>query len=125
MCIFEFMQLRLKNSIELFFHFIENQLIFNSVANFAIPFFQGSNLVWQTDTGEMFEFEGYSYFLVVVDCFSRKLFTRPLEKLDGDTVKKAFLNIIRTENNNIYPPQIEADLGKEYFKIKKYLQKRK
>lgn len=50
--------------------------------------------VVQVDLGHMFDFEGYKYFLLVIDCYSSKLFVEALKSKDSETVVKALKNVI-------------------------------
>ena len=67
----------------------------------------------------MFEYDNYKYFLLVVDCFSSKIFTVPLKQKDSQSVKNAFIKIFEEFNAKIY--EIQTDRGKEFLGITKKL----
>ena len=47
----------------------------------------------QADIAYMFEYETFKYFLLVIDCFSSKIFTIPLKSRDSSSVAIAFAEI--------------------------------
>ena len=67
----------------------------------------------QADIAYMFEFNGFRYFLLVVDCFSSKVFTLPLANKDSKSVANAFGIIFEQFGAKIY--EIQTDRGKEFF----------
>lgn len=72
----------------------------------------------QSDLAYMFEFEGYKYFVVVIDCYSGKVFAEAIKDKTSDTVKKVLLKLI---NLFEYPiTKFECDQGTEYSKFKQY-----
>ena len=66
----------------------------------------------QADLAYMYDFEGFSYFLLVVDCFSSKLFVEPLKNRDSLSVTKAFKTILKEFKSKIY--NIQTDRGSEF-----------
>jgi hypothetical protein len=60
----------------------------------------------------MYEYNGYKYFLLVVDGFSSKVFVRPLKTKDSLTVSKALEDIFQEFNSQIYV--FETDRGSEF-----------
>jgi hypothetical protein len=60
----------------------------------------------------MYEYDGYKYFLLVVDGFSSKIFVRPLKTKDSLTVSKALEDIFKEFNSQIYV--FETDRGTEF-----------
>ncbi len=66
----------------------------------------------QADIAYMFEFNSYKYFLIAVDCFSSKTFAVPLKSKDSKVVAKAFEEIFKEFNGQIY--EIQTDRGKEF-----------
>lgn len=71
------------------------------------------------------EVKGYKYFLLVIDAFSRLIFTRPLKSLSGNEGKRAFLDIVNKDNHGQLPKNIVAsDLGGEMSKLIPYLKKK-
>lgn len=66
----------------------------------------------QADLAYMFDYEGFKYFLLVVDCFSSKLFVEPLKDKSSASVTKAFKKIFSQFGTKIY--KIESDRGSEF-----------
>ena len=78
----------------------------------------------QADIAYMFEFKSYKYFLLVVDCFSGKIFTVPLKNKDSVSVAKAFEIVFQEFQADIY--EIQTDRGKEFLgPCKKLLSEKK
>ena len=72
------------------------------------------NYMWMTDTGYMIKFneanEGYSYFVVFIDTFSRYLIAEPLKSLRGAEMTKVLRAIFeKNKCENLY-----SDSGSEY-----------
>ena len=67
----------------------------------------------QADIAYMFEFNNFKYFLLVVDCFSSKIFTVPLKNKDSGSVCKAFQIILEQFQAQVY--EIQTDKGKEFL----------
>ena len=53
----------------------------------------GFGSLLQADLAVMFDKDGYKYFLVLCDVFSRHLFTEPLKDKTAETTKKALIKI--------------------------------
>ena len=66
----------------------------------------------QADIAQMFEFNGYKYFLLLIDCFSSKLFVKCLKTKNSDEVAKAFSDIFREFGTQIHV--LETDRGNTY-----------
>ena len=83
----------------------------------------GSNICWEADIADMHPREdyGFRYFLVVVDIFSRKLFTYPMANREHMSLKKGFEHAYK-ENNNKWPEKIEGD--NEIATLKKWFKER-
>jgi hypothetical protein len=84
----------------------------------------------QADIAYMFEYDSYKYFLLLIDCFSSKVFTYPLKLRDSKTVAKAFEELLTQFKSQIY--EIQTDRGKEFqgackelFRKKKILYRQK
>ena len=84
----------------------------------------------QADIAYMFDYSGYKYFLLAVDCYSSKVFTIPLKSKDSKVVAEAFKQIFSEFKSKIY--EIQTDRGKEFlgsckkvFKEEKILYKTK
>jgi hypothetical protein len=67
----------------------------------------------QADIAYMFNFDGFKYFLLAVDCFSSKVFVVPLKSKESKAVAKAFEEIISKFDAPIY--EIQTDRGKEFL----------
>ena len=67
-------------------------------------------LFYKADLAQMFDYEDYKYFLLVVDAFSSKVFVRPLKSKTSLVVKDAFEHIFQEFNAKIY--KLETDRGK-------------
>ena len=59
----------------------------------------------QADIAFMYPFEDFKYFLLVVDCFSLKIFVEPLKSKDSQTVAEAFKKIFKKFGAIIYEIQ--------------------
>jgi hypothetical protein len=78
----------------------------------------------QADIAYMYEFEGFKYFLLLIDGFSSKIFVEPLKSKDSDAVSEAFKNIFANFNAKIYV--LQTDSGGEFFgKSKKLFAEKK
>lgn len=66
----------------------------------------------QCDLAQMFNFNGYIYFLLLIDCYSSKLFVKPLKNKKSETVTKALEEIIISFKSQIYV--LESDRGSEF-----------
>jgi hypothetical protein len=78
---------------------------------------------WQADLSEMFERDGYKYFLCVVDVFSQKCLTRKLKDKKAVTVADAFNYIFREAGGTFSCLMIETDCGSEFKGNKKFFEK--
>ena len=67
----------------------------------------------QADIAYMFNFDDYKYFLLLIDCFSSKIFTVPLKSRDSKTVAEAFEKLFEEFKGTIY--EIQTDRGKEFL----------
>jgi hypothetical protein len=77
----------------------------------------------QSDLAYMFPWETYLYFLLVVDCFSHKVFTVPLKSKTSAAVKKAFEKILKDFNGTIHV--LETDKGGEFVGCRKFFKEQK
>jgi len=72
----------------------------------------------QSDLAYVFEFKGYKYFVVVIDCYSGKVFAEAIKDKTSDTVKKVLIKLV---NQFEYPIiKFKCDQGTEYSKFKQY-----
>ena len=71
--------------------------------------------LWQIDLLDLQKFKsqnrGYRYLCVVIDCFSRFLWVKPLSNKTSKSIVKALALLIMTER----PKKIMADQGSEFF----------
>ena len=58
---------------------------------------------------------GYRYVLVVIDNFSKNVWTLPIKNKNAQTSKDSFENILMSSNTK--PNLIESDRGNEFYKI--------
>lgn len=76
---------------------------------------KGLNETWQADLAQ-FDFlasenKKYKFLLVVIDCFSKYVWARPLKSKTGSEVTHAFQSIL----NDRTPKNLQTDQGKEFF----------
>lgn len=73
--------------------------------------------LWQSDLGQLDLYskynKNYKFILVVIDCFSKFVWCRPLKTKTGDEVTKAFADIL--DNEKRHPENLQTDQGKEYY----------
>lgn len=78
---------------------------------------RGINDTLQMDLVEMIPYarfnKGYKYLLTVIDCFSKKAFTRPLKSKTGKEVTVAVKSVLAEIGSP--PKNIHTDQGKEFF----------
>ena len=67
-----------------------------------------SNRIFQADVAEMNESEGFRGYLLVIDCFSDKIYTVLLKQRTNEDLKRAFLKVFRM-NSGIRCEKIETD----------------
>jgi hypothetical protein len=77
----------------------------------------------QSDIAYMFPFNNFLYFLVVIDCFSSKLFVEPLKSKTSYAVQTAFEKIFDSFNAPIQ--ELQTDQGKEFLGCKKFFKEKK
>ena len=81
--------------------------------------------VWDSDTGNFAKFsdynDGYKYFAVFIDTFTRYLYTVPLKTLQGTEMSKAIKQVISESDRK--PVHLRNDGGGEYInrEVKKLL----
>jgi len=80
----------------------------------------------QGDLAVMWEDEGYSYFVLVVDVYSMNIYTRPLKTKLASEMKKALEDIF-INDFQLYPEKFETDQGGEFQAklMKKYYREKK
>ena len=74
------------------------------------------NYQWDSDTANMVKYkdynDGYGYFAVFIDIFSRFLYTFPLKTLSGSEMTKNFQRLINERGDK--PKKLRTDQGSEY-----------
>tara|TARA_B110000977_G_scaffold191787_1_gene264385 strand:+ start:940 stop:1662 length:723 start_codon:yes stop_codon:yes gene_type:complete len=84
----------------------------------------GINDLWQIDLMDMQKFKrqnsGYRYVCVIIDCFSKYVWLKPIKNKTGQSIVKALALLLMTER----PKLIQADQGTEFFnkKVSKMLE---
>ena len=66
----------------------------------------------QADIAYMFPYENFLYFLLVIDCFSLKVFVQPLTSKSSSAVIKAFETIFEEFNAPIHVLETDRGSGK-------------
>jgi hypothetical protein len=77
--------------------------------------FYGENV--QSDLAFMFPCNAFMCFLLLIDCYSLKIFTKPLKSKASSVVSDAFKEIFKEFNAPIHV--LETDRGKEFIGCKK------
>ena len=71
--------------------------------------------LWQIDLLDMLKYskenDGYRYICVIIDCFSRYVWVKPLKNKTGKATVKALALLLMNER----PKLIQADQGTEFF----------
>jgi hypothetical protein len=79
---------------------------------------RGIDDLWQSDLIELTNYSrfnrGYKYILIVIDCFSKYIWTHPLKNKSGNEVTNAFEIILKSHPHRI-PKNLQTDNGKEYY----------
>lgn len=79
---------------------------------------KGLDDLWQIDLAEFTQYakenKGYRFILVVIDCFSKYLWTRPLKSKSADEVSKAMADVLVKRQ----PRNLQSDQGKEFYNTK-------
>jgi len=83
----------------------------------------GFGILMQSDIACMFEKNGFKYFLVLIDVFSRHLYVEALKDKTAATVKKVFQKIFSSFTSPI--TKIETDEGGEFTGLKPFFKKEK
>jgi|688.fasta_scaffold29059_7 hypothetical protein len=81
----------------------------------------GFGILMQSDIAFMFEKNGFKYFLVLIDVFSRHLYVEALKDKTAATVKKAFQKIFSNFTSPI--TKLETDQGGEFTGLKSFFKK--
>ena len=75
------------------------------------------NDLWQADLVEMIPYakfnKAYRYILVVINTFSKYVWTRPVKRKNGKDVTLAMTNILNLAKTP--PKNLQTDMGKEFY----------
>ena len=78
---------------------------------------RGIDDTFATDLAQLDQYSkenhGYKYILVVIDCFSKYLWTRAIKSKSAENVTSAMENILKSTKR--VPCKIVSDHGREYF----------
>ncbi|XP_023312196.1 uncharacterized protein LOC111692419 [Anoplophora glabripennis] len=73
--------------------------------------------LWQIDLAEMQDFanknKGHRYILIVIDCYSKYVWAKPLKKKTAMEVSTAMKNILREATYS--PTNLQSDQGLEFY----------
>lgn len=77
---------------------------------------KGLDDLWQSDLGQLDLYaksnKNFKYILIVIDCFSKYVWAKPLKTKSGEEVTKAFEDILKEGR---IPKNLQTDHGKEYY----------
>lgn len=81
---------------------------------------KGLDDLWQIDLAEMRPYSkqnsGHNYILVVIDVFSKMLWTRPLKDKTANMVESAVKHVFKSSGRK--PQNLQSDNGKEFYNAK-------
>lgn len=81
---------------------------------------KGLDDLWQMDLAEMRPYasqnKNFKLILVVIDCFSKFMWTRPLKTKTGDELTRAFSDILAHTKRT--PKNLQSDQGTEFYNSK-------
>lgn len=79
---------------------------------------KGLDDLWQSDLGQLDQYGKYNknfkYILVVIDCFSKFVWSKALKTKTAVEVTEAFESILKKANGR-KPKNLQTDQGKEYY----------
>lgn len=79
---------------------------------------KGLDDLWQADLAEFRSYSesnrGHNYALVVIDCFSKYLWTRPLKTKTATEVCAAMTDVLENSDGRV-PKHLQTDQGTEFF----------
>lgn len=80
---------------------------------------KGLNDLWQIDLAEMRPYarenKGFKFIMVVINCFSKYMWTCPLKTKTGDAIVNSLMEILK---KHPVPKNLQTDQGKEFFNAK-------
>lgn len=81
---------------------------------------KGIDDLWQSDLMQMDSYadenKNHTFVLVVIDCFSKFVWTKALKTKCAEEVTKAFSEILKQSNRR--PKNLQTDQGREFFNFK-------
>ena len=83
----------------------------------------GYGSVWQADIAQLFEYDGYLYFLLCIDIYSRRIFCEKLKSKSKLEVRNAFQKIFYEAN--VRPEKLESDQGSEFVSNLSFFEQQK
>ncbi len=78
----------------------------------------GYGNLFQADLGQLYTFSNFTYFLLCIDVYSRRIFCRKLMSKKANEVQKAFKSIFLEAN--VSPEKLETDQGPEFTSLKTF-----
>lgn len=80
---------------------------------------KGLDDLWQIDLAEFpqhaRENKGHKFILIVIDCFSKYLWSRPLKSKSAEEVSRAMEDVLMEQR---HPKNLQSDQGKEFYNTK-------
>jgi Integrase core domain len=80
---------------------------------------KGIDDLWQSDLCQLDGYakdnKNYKFILVVIDCFSKFVWCKPLKSKSGEEVAHAFEDILKSQRRR--PLNLQTDQGREYFNV--------
>lgn len=77
---------------------------------------KGIDDLWQADLAQLDQYsshnKNFKFILVVIDCFSKYLWCRPLKSKSGEEVTSAFADILKSSRK---PHNLQTDQGTEFY----------
>lgn len=92
---------------------------------------KGLDDLWQCDLAQMDLYasnnKNFKFILVVIDCFSKFVWVKPLKTKAGEDVTCAFTDILNHQSGKRCPRNLQTDQGKEFYNshFKKLMQRYK
>ncbi len=83
----------------------------------------GVGILWQSDIGQLFEYDTYTAFLLCVDIYSRRIFCEKLKTKSKEEIQKAFKKIFNEAS--LRPERIETDQGSEFVSNQAFFEQEK
>ena len=78
--------------------------------------------MWQIDLLQIDMYSkhnnNYKFLLIVIDCFSKFVWCKPLKTKSAQEVTDAFESVLKENNGKRKPNNLQTDQGREFFNIK-------